>query len=490
MTDIKNNASVSSQNTKAIEEIAPRKIFEQQGIERARRTWNKSVDREHRLTVEQFKSIALGKAELPEGSPTEIEHPSGPGRWNGKKKDMSALIKDEMKFAKIREDQRLDALDGVKEAKDAKKELLAKLNKSGSDPEVGGSTTILQYPSNLNKEEYPDDFGDATNKGYGHYILFYINAAPGPAANAGMMAQNKITGKQERLDNINRDISAKVPDNTLKSFTVDAVANTKLSNARSKFGTRPERTSGQPAILQNSGGAGRPLYKDFLAASQRLNTAIALYMPNQVQSSYTLNYADVETGFVATALGEIFKGLEGGQSQLEGPQLTRGAMGAAYKGLDMVAPGATNIMSVQAGRILNNKMELAFKGVGRRKFQFTFTFTPKSADEATEIDTIIARFKMHSHPEFIPGSAGMMMTIPDTFDIQYMYNDKENSFLNRISTCFCTGISVQYGGDRFTAHLPTANHQGAQGSPPTKTVLSMEFQELETITRERIVEGY
>ena len=70
------------------------------------------------------------------------------------------------------------------------------------------------------------------------------------------------------------------------------------------------------------------------------------------------------------------------------------------------------------------------------------------------------------------------------------FNDSENSFLNRISTCFLTAISVQYGGDRFTAHTPTANHQGAEGSPPTKTVLTMEFQELETITRERVVEGY
>ena len=59
-----------------------------------------------------------------------------------------------------------------------------------------------------------------------------------------------------------------------------------------------------------------------------------------------------------------------------------------------------------------------------------------------------------------------------------------------ISTCFLTAISVQYGGDRFTAHDTAANHRGAAGSPPTKTILTMEFQELETITRERISEGY
>ena len=65
-----------------------------------------------------------------------------------------------------------------------------------------------------------------------------------------------------------------------------------------------------------------------------------------------------------------------------------------------------------------------------------------------------------------------------------------NSFLNKISTCFLTAINVQYGGDRYTAHAAASNHMGASGSPPTKTILTMEFQELETITRERISEGY
>ena len=213
-------------------------------------------------------------------------------------------------------------------------------------------------------------------------------------------------------------------------------------------------------------------------------------MPNQVQATYNLNYADDEAGAMATGLAEVFRGMSGGRASLTGGQFTRMAQGATLKALETAAPGATNALSVQTGRILNNKMELAFKGIGRRKFNFTFTFTPHSRAEAKVIDTIVTRFKFHSHPEFIKESKGLMMTIPDTFDVHYMYQNSENSFLNKISTCFLTAISVQYGGDRFTAHDTAANHRGAAGSPPTKTILTMEFQELETITRERISEGY
>ena len=42
------------------------------------------------------------------------------------------------------------------------------------------------------------------------------------------------------------------------------------------------------------------------------------------------------------------------------------------------------------------------------------------------------------------------LNIPDVFDIKYMYRDRENSYLNKISTCSLTGMDVQYGGDRYT----------------------------------------
>ena len=137
-------------------------------------------------------------------------------------------------------------------------------------------------------------------------------------------------------------------------------------------------------------------------------------------------------------------------------------------------------------------MELSFQGVGRREFQFVFNFLPKSELEATEVEDIISIFKYYSHPDFISGSSGNMMTIPDTFDISYMYQGSENSFLNKISTCFCTGIQVSYGGDRYATHTPTVSRHGggALSPPPTRSTLTLSFKELEILTKPRINQGY
>ena len=61
---------------------------------------------------------------------------------------------------------------------------------------------------------------------------------------------------------------------------------------------------------------------------------------------------------------------------------------------------------------------------------------PKSAAEAEEIQKIIKGFKLNMLPEMVEGRASKM-TIPNTFDIQYMYNGKDNSYLHKISTYEC-----------------------------------------------------
>ena len=110
-------------------------------------------------------------------------------------------------------------------------------------------------------------------------------------------------------------------------------------------------------------------------------------------------------------------------------------------------------------------------------------------------------FKYHALPEFAGGyvqqsdqaskpggekmikaQTGRSMTIPDTFDIEYMYQSKANNFLNKISTCFCTNVSVQYGGDRFVAYIQTKGIFGA-GNPPQRTTLTLAFKEMQLLDR-------
>ena len=58
-------------------------------------------------------------------------------------------------------------------------------------------------------------------------------------------------------------------------------------------------------------------------------------------------------------------------------------------------------------------------------------------------------------------------------------------YLNKISTCVLESLQVKYGGTQFQAF--EGNEQGA---PVVETEITLGFREMETITRERIFEGF
>ena len=50
----------------------------------------------------------------------------------------------------------------------------------------------------------------------------------------------------------------------------------------------------------------------------------------------------------------------------------------------------------------------------------------------------------------------------------------------------CTNVTVAYGGDRYK----TFDGVDGDGAPPVDTSITLNFQELEIITRERVYEGF
>ena len=134
-----------------------------------------------------------------------------------------------------------------------------------------------------------------------------------------------------------------------------------------------------------------------------------------------------------------------------GENLKRSATAIA----DTFAPGIKTLAQIEMGQILGNQMELMFEGLEEDKtFTFTFIFIPKSERESQVVDQIVKKFKYHMLPSYVENSR-RAMTIPDMFDITYMYKGGRNEFLNKISTCFLESADVTYGGDRFTAYETT-----------------------------------
>ncbi len=350
------------------------------------------------------------------------------------------------------------------------------VNGLGTDnsPGSGIQNKSRFYTNNLS---YPMDV--ETDPMQGHYILFHINETK----------RNKIKKTQK-----NRNI-AKIKKDANKDFGVKTIDGDETALvSTSKDGRSLRGTVSAPSAIS---GAPFSLYKDKLPTT-RLSTSIALYMPPSVQTSYGLDYGDVEIGAFGEAMKGVFdamekawKGEAGAGKSLTGAgtNALEAVKKTATKALDAVAPGIRAQAQIAEGKIFSDKMELSFKGVNRRTFSFSFVFMPKSEKEAKTIEQIVHLFKFHAHPNYVDGTKGRQMTIPDTFDIQYMYQDSVNNFINKISTCFLKDITVAYGGDRFTAHRPTEGLQG-KGAPATRTSLTLTFQEMEILTRERIDQGF
>ena len=77
------------------------------------------------------------------------------------------------------------------------------------------------------------------------------------------------------------------------------------------------------------------------------------------------------------------------------------------KGAELAAPGAQAMMAIHQGKVITPKLELMFKGVGRRSFSYEFNFIPKSEKEAIEVEKIVKEFKLQMSADFARrGSTG------------------------------------------------------------------------------------
>lgn len=320
---------------------------------------------------------------------------------------------------------------------------------------------------------YPDDV--AVDPMQGHYILFGIRTnEPGKV---------KPNSRQSSLD------IDDIVDN-IQDVTKEDIESVQQQNVQRQRGSNSSLTMSR-------------------RASTRIVQSIALYMPPQVSVSYNANYAEQEITRRAEALVgagtgavAIAEKLYGGQFSGAGADLVEGLK----KGLDTavdggiqavigaantLTPGLSQLVALERGKIITPKMEVMFEGIGRRSFEFTFIMIPKSASESQKIREIVKSFKVHMSPEYgeslIRGAKNLReQSIPDVFDINYMYRDKENSHINKIGTSYLTGMDVNYGGDRYTAYEPDAS-----GSPPPqRTTMTLRFTEIELMYRNRVEEGY
>lgn len=337
---------------------------------------------------------------------------------------------------------------------------------------VNGPLNILyQNKYQLSNLNYPRDVG--TNPAKSHVIKFTI-FVPDPTKPRGV---------------------------TLGDLTVNAV-----NNARAILPTSLEEANTlETNRLSAAGNAALGFVTKVteqlsaLDVERKQGTTISLYVPDTVNVSYNASYEDIS---LTESLGKAYFLAQAGVSFLdyfdaakqgESVQALANRAGsdpfirnylAGVLGQKFGAQNLPELALKQIGQAINPQLQVLFKGIGFRTFQFEFVFTPYSQEESLKVKEIIKKFKYHAAPEIKPNrvfSQGVFLDVPDIFGIEFFYKGSQNSNVHRIGKCVLENINVDYAPNGWS----TFN----DGSP-VQTKLTLQFKEIEIIDKTKIQEGY
>jgi len=376
--------------------------------------------------------------------------------------------------------------------------------------DVGGANSSVTAPIERTQQStkmlaYPIDVGADPGIGNnGHYIMFFINEQQstklkfGDEQNTSKGAENMVKASAiAKLNPIIKKFDTKL-GGIIQKTVADFTSKNLLSGYTDVAGNLKTDTTGRikhnPTIRKTRIEDKNSTIKIQRPPTTRLDTAISMYMPTNIKVNYGTEYADTAIGAFTEAVAGIISTNGGAQELKDTIVKETQNMGEAGVRIGLQAigqvpgfGGALEAKEMMSGVVYSDRMEMGFKKVGKRKFTYEFKMMPRSQAEADEIKKIIYAFKFNMLPEFEGDTKGRKLRVPNTFDIQYMYQNAENSYLNKVSTCVLETMDVTYGGSRFKTFDASSTDAGA---PPVETTLTLNFQEMELITRERIEEGF
>ena len=353
-------------------------------------------------------------------------------------------------------------------------------------------------PLSFASYSYPRDV--TNNIQNGHYMLFYVNVQ-----NRSKFNYNNPDGKQHDATFQKRVPDGVDEDGKPKSKVVDFKGEGKAIQAYNRKRANKitgAYTTGMDNIVDGSARRKDRAIGGGVAAksktTRRISDSVAIYLPPNVQDSVGATYNDMQTGMLgyAAAAALDFSGAVGAKDYESAAAALTGGIGgimteAAKKSAAALAEtlagaeGGAQLVNRAFGQADNPFMEVLFESMEVRTFTYNFTFAPRNEEETADVQSIIQLFRFHMSPE-LQGAQSRFLTLPSEFDIHYMYMAKdgtnsENDYYNKISTCVLTNCTVDY--------TPGAVRSFADGAP-TQITMGLTFKETETLTKDKINEGF
>jgi len=349
------------------------------------------------------------------------------------------------------------------------------------------TTSLDNDPFSFASISYPKDVTQDMQQG--HYMLFYINVQNATKYTYDPYDKDSSIGAVEQTF-----VAGNWESSFVSSGEVDASYRAELIKKGAKGTIISDIPDLRKARKAMSG------FSSVMPTTTRITDSIAIYLPPNVSDDTTIKYQGVDMGAIgmlAVGGANLVDAIQRTDMAAMGSVIGGAAAKAAMVGAKKFSAEAISLFGdidpdkvIQFGekafgRATNPYMEVLFDNVDLRTFDYTFTFSPRNADETNDVQTIIKMFRFHALPE-VSGTNQAFMKLPSTFDIHYMYQlDKdiatENSFYTKIATCVCTGVKVNY--------TPEAVKSFASGAP-TQITMTLSFQETEMLTKAHVEAGY
>jgi len=401
--------------------------------------------------------------------------------------------------------------------------------------QISGPLKSLYNPSTPRNLVYPSDL--ASNPAMCHAIQFSIydyTTGFEESVNRG------ITGAGDFAQNFDLAKTAADGANFLNQTTdgikekatgaVDAVKNGSLADFAVKQGSQGLNTAGN-AISKLAPAAAAPFQAPFYRPKQKGSdlARISLYMPDTLSINHSANYSDISMtdvlgygGLAASAYADL-KGKDASEianflpRSALGKDFTSRVLGSiANKIPGAIGGGATDVLRNALGIYVNPQIQLIYKGLSLRDFSLSFTFTPKSPQEAKTTKDIIDTFTYYSVPgigsSMLGSQPGQYLTPPQLFKIKFIFLG-QNGIASSISNVFSAALN-NLGLGSLTTSDPTDKISSGQEAKimtvsecvltsvnvdyapngwaafndgyPIQTTLSLNFQETEIMTKDRV----
>ena len=204
--------------------------------------------------------------------------------------------------------------------------------------------------------------------------------------------------------------------------------------------------------------------------------------PENIQKLASGDFSELSKGFqnlLPETKNALQKIVSATQNNATTGAMAQGVIGSKILNMAGLDISAESILARGAGVVPNNNLELLFNAPALREFQFNWKMSPRSREEAAEVNKIIKFFKagMAVKKQNNTGSgngASYFLGTPNIFDIKFKTTGNEEiDGIMRIKECACVSCAVNY--------TPESNWSAYEEGQPVSVIMTLKFSELEPV---------